>query len=259
MGYKAFDLTGKVALITGGNGGIGLGMADAIAQSGGTVVIWGTNEEKNARAADQLSLHGGEVRVRRVDVADEAAVSAGMVEIVETFGRIDAVFANAGIGGGAALTDMSVELLRKVASVNFEGVFFTLREAARHMIARAKEGDVGGSITIVSSIAATQGAPFNQAYSSTKGAALSLAKSSALELAPHGVRVNAILPGWTATDMTAGAQKSDFFAKRIIPRIPAKRWGTPEDFGGIAVYLTSDASAYHSGDSIIIDGAWALS
>lgn len=259
MTYKPFDLSGKVALVTGGNGGIGLGMADAIAQAGGAVAIWGTNEEKNAKALAQLQSRGVKAYARKVNVANEQEVVDGMGETVKALGRIDSVFANAGVGfGSPSFIDMKTETYRKTLAVNLDGVFFTLREAARHMVDRAKTGDTGGSLVGVASLAAIEGAARNQAYAATKGGVISMIKSCAVEFARYGIRANAILPGWIATDMTANAQESKAFAEKVIPRVPARRWGEPEDFGGVAVYLTSNASSYHSGDTFVIDGGYAI-
>ncbi|HEX4292608.1 MAG TPA: SDR family oxidoreductase [Rhizomicrobium sp.] len=254
--YKPFDLTGKVALVTGGNGGIGLGMAEALAQSGADIVIWGTNETKNAAALETLKAHGTRVAARKVNVANEAEVIDGMKAAIAQMGRLDCVVANAGIGGGAPIAEMTTELFRKVHAVNEEGVFFTFREAARHMIDRAKSGDASGSLVVVASTAGIEGAARNSAYGASKGAVMSMARALAVELARYGVRVNSIAPGWIATDMTAGAQSSPVFAEKVIPRVPARRWGEPEDFGGIAVYLASDASSYHTGETFVIDGGY---
>jgi NAD(P)-dependent dehydrogenase (short-subunit alcohol dehydrogenase family) len=259
MAYKPFDLSGKVALITGGNGGIGLGMADAIAQSGADVAIWGMNEEKNKRAAEQLRAHGVKVYARKVDVSDEKQVVDGIGATVKELGRIDAVFANAGVGFAAkSFVEMPTETYRKTLAVNLDGVFFTLRESARHMVERAKAGDAGGSLVGIASLAAIEGAARNEAYAATKGGVISMIKGIAVEHAKYGMRANAILPGWIATDMTSQAQAAPAFAEKVIPRVPARRWGEPEDFGGVAVYLTSDASSYHSGDTFIVDGGYAI-
>jgi NAD(P)-dependent dehydrogenase (short-subunit alcohol dehydrogenase family) len=259
MAYAPFDLTGKVALVTGGNRGIGYGMAEALAQAGADVVIWGSNAEYNLAAEGKLNRLGVRVLAQQVNVADEAAVVAGMAEAASAMGRIDTVIANAGIGGGApSFSEMTIETWRRVMSVNLEGVFFTLREACKHMVERAKTGDPGGSIVVTSSLSAISGAARNEAYASTKGAVISMIKGIAVEHARYGVRANSILPGWIATDMTAGAQSAPAFAEKVIPRVPARRWGEPEDFGGIAVYLASDASKYHSGDSFVIDGGYLI-
>lgn len=256
MPYAAFDLTGKVALVTGGNRGIGFGFAEALAQAGASVAIWGSNEEKNVSAVKKL---GGKAKAWTVNVADEAQVAAAMVDTVKHFGRVDSVFANAGIGGGAkSFAEYSTEVYRRVLSVNLDGVFFTLREAAKHMVERAKAGDPGGSLVGVASLAAIEGAPRNEAYAATKGAVISMMKAIAVEHARYGVRANSVLPGWIATDMTQGAQDNPAFAEKVLPRIPVRRWGLPKDFGGIAVYLASDASSYHTGDRFLIDGAYSI-
>ena len=260
MAYKPFDLTGKVALVTGGNGGIGFGMAEALAQAGADVVIWGSNPQKNAAAEEKLKATGVRVLSQVVNVADEEAVRAGMVEAVSRMGRVDTVVANAGIGGGAkSFAEFDTETYRRVLSVNLDGVFFTFREACKHMVERAGQGDkAGGSLVVISSLSALDGAPRNEAYASTKGAVISMIRAIAVEHARYGVRANAILPGWIATDMTAGAQGNDKFNDNVIKRVPMRRWGEPTDFGGMAVYLASDASAFHTGDSFLIDGGYGI-
>lgn len=260
MAYKPFDLTGKVALVTGGNGGIGFGMVEALAQAGADIVIWGSNPKKNADAEAALASTGVKVLTQVVNVADEEAVRAGMVEAVNKMGRIDTVIANAGIGAGSpSFAEMSTETYRKILAVNLDGVFFTFREACKHMIARAGEGDrAGGSLVVISSLSAIDGAARNEAYAATKGAVISMIRGIAVEHARYGVRANAILPGWIATDMTAGAQGNDKFNDNVIKRVPVRRWGQPADFGGMAVYLASDASSFHTGDSFLIDGGYAI-
>jgi NAD(P)-dependent dehydrogenase (short-subunit alcohol dehydrogenase family) len=259
MAYKPFDLTGKVALVTGGNGGIGLGMADALAQAGADLVVWGTNADKNAAAEAQLKAHGRRVLTQKIDVSDEQAVIAGMAEAVAKMGRLDTVIANAGVGGGArSFAEMSTEVYRRVMSVNLDGVFFTFREACKHMVERANAGDPGGSLVVTSSTSAIHGAARNEAYGATKAAVLSMVRAIAVEHARYGVRANSVLPGWIATDMTDGAQHNDKFNDQVIKRVPFRRWGEPEDFGGVAVYLASDASRFHTGDSLVVDGGYTI-
>ncbi|MDB5433703.1 MAG: short-chain dehydrogenase/reductase [Caulobacter sp.] len=259
MAYAPFNLAGKVALVTGGNGGIGLGMAEAMAQAGADIVIWGSNKDKTLAAEGKLTSHGVRVKAQIVDCADEAQVVAGMQEAVAAMGRVDAVFANAGRGRGAAsFSEMTTETWRYNMALNLDGVFWTAREAAKHMVERAKSGDPGGSIVGIASLAAIEGAARNEAYAATKGAVISMMKSIAVEHARYGVRANSILPGWIATDMTTGAQGSEKFTENVISRVPMRRWGEPQDFGGVAVYLASDASRYHSGDSFIVDGGYSI-
>ncbi len=254
-----FDLTGKVALITGGNGGIGLGMAEGLAQHGATVIIWGTNEEKNAAAGEALAQHGGIVRTAKVDVSDEDAVKAAMADIIAEFGRIDQAIANAGIGQSRRdMFDISREDFEKLESINVHGVFFTLREAARHMIDRDKRGDGGGSLVAIASTAAIHGAARNEHYGATKGAVVSMCRAMAVELARHKITVNSICPGWIKSDMTAGLKAMDKFNERVIGRVPMGGWGEPEDFAGIAVYLASKAARFHTGDALVIDGGYTI-
>jgi NAD(P)-dependent dehydrogenase (short-subunit alcohol dehydrogenase family) len=259
MTFKAFDLTGKVGLVTGGNGGIGLGMAEGLAQAGADVVIWGTNAEKNAKAEAKLKAHGVKVLAQKVDVSAEAQVVAGMAEAVAKMGRVDFVVANAGIGsGGQAFAESTTEVWRRVTGVNLDGVYWTLREACKHMLDRAKAGDPGGSLAVTSSVSAIDGAPRAQAYASSKAAILSMVRGIAVEHARYGIRANSILPGWIATEMTKGAQGNEKFSSAVIGRVPIRRWGEPEDFAGIAVYLASDASRWHTADTFVIDGGYTV-
>lgn len=255
MANGLFDLSGKVALVTGGNGGIGFGMAKGLAAQGASVVIWGNKAEKNERALDTLRAFGGEVRCAQINVADEAAVAAGVAAIVAEFGRIDVAIANAGIGiARKDMFDISLDDFRHIQDINVHGVFFTLREAARHMIARGE----GGSLVSVASTASIHGAARNEHYGATKGAVVSLTRAMAVELGSTGIRVNTILPGWTRSDMTEKLQGWEKFNNAILARTPVGRWGEGEDFSAIAAYLASDASRFHTGDAIVIDGGYTI-
>ena len=260
MTYKPFDLTGKVAVITGGNRGIGFGMAEALAASDAHVAIWGRNTATNEDAVAKLqSLGKGDVKAWSVDVSDEHMVTDAMAATHAWKGRLDSVIANAGIGFGAKpFIQQDTETYRKVLAVNLDGAFWTLREGARYMVERAKGGEPGGSLIGTASMAAIEGAARNQAYAATKGGLISMLKAISVEHARYGIRANAVLPGWIATDMTEGAQGDNKFEENVIKRVPIRRWGEPKDFGGIAVYLTSDASAYHTGDTILIDGGYTI-
>jgi NAD(P)-dependent dehydrogenase (short-subunit alcohol dehydrogenase family) len=260
MPYTAFDLSGKVALVTGGNGGIGLGMARAVAQAGADVAIWGTNAAKNQAAKAELTQYGTRVLALQCDVGDEAAVEASFAETLRVLGRVDGCFANAGISSGkqTPFTEFTADDWRRVLRVNLDGAFFTFRAAARHMKQRAEAGDAGGTLVGTASLAAIEGAARNEHYAATKGGLVSMIRALAVELARYGVRANAILPGWIETDMTEKSISNPKFAGNVLPRVPMRRWGQPEDFGGIAVYLMSSASAFHTGDSFLIDGGYAL-
>jgi NAD(P)-dependent dehydrogenase (short-subunit alcohol dehydrogenase family) len=253
------DLSGKTVLVTGGNGGIGLGMAQGLGQAGADLVVWGSNAEKLARARDMLAAPGRRVLAQRCDVADESQVEERFREALAETGRIDACFVNAGVSQKrAALHELSTEEWRRVMAVNLDGAFFTLRAASRHMVERAKAGDPGGRLVVVASTAAVHGAARAAAYAATKGALVAMTRALAVEMARHAVTANAILPGWIETEMTAGGIADPKFAANVLPRIPMRRWGEPRDFAGLAVYLASDASRYHTGDSFVVDGAYTI-
>ncbi len=253
-----FDLSGHVALVTGGNSGIGLGMAEGLAAHGADVAIWGTNPDKNDRAIELLGRHDVELLSIVCDVGDEAAVVQAMADTVDELGRIDSVFVNAGVGGRApSFVDMDADEWRRVMRVNLDGAFYTAREAARHMVARHDDGDEsGGAIVFTTSGSAYFGQQSGQHYAGSKGALISMMKGIAVQHARHGVRCNAILPGWIESDMTAPVLGWDKFVDKVLPRVPMRRWGTADDFAGLAVYLASPASSYHTGDVITIDGGY---
>jgi len=251
----AFDLTGHVALVTGGNGGIGLGMARGLAEAGADVAIWGTNLEKNERAAKELeSIGGGKVLALQCDVGEEEQVDASMAATIEALGKVDSCFANAGIGAGAPIQDMTLDLWRRVHRIDSDGVFLTYRAAVRHMIERGE----GGRLVGISSSSAIHGAARNIAYAHSKTGMLGMTRALAVELARYGITANSILPGWIETDMTQGAFGYQKFVDNVMPRIPHRRWGVPDDFAGIAVYLASAASRYHTGDAFVIDGGYTI-
>jgi len=257
MADTIFDLSGKVALVTGGNGGIGLGMATAMAKAGADIAIWGTNADKNAAAEASLSACGVKAASYVCNVADEDSVKATFAATLDTFGRVDGCFANAGVTGRSkSFLDISADEWRRVLSVNLDGVFYTYQAMLRHVLDRAGQGDPGGRLVGVSSLASKSGAARNEHYAATKGGLNAMSHALAVEYARYGVTSNTILPGWIETDMTEDAMGNELFAGAIKPRIPHRRWGKPDDFGGIAVYLMSDSSAYHTGQCIMVDGGY---
>ncbi|WP_236791819.1 SDR family NAD(P)-dependent oxidoreductase [Amycolatopsis sp. GM8] len=255
-GSAPFDLTGKVALVTGGNGGIGLGMAEGLARAGAAVAIWGRDAAKLDKAAARLAECGAQVHAAVVDVSDADAVTSAVEATVASLGRIDSVFANAGVGGRTKFLDLDAAELHRVLAIDLEGALWTLREVARHMVARAKDGDPGGSLVTTSSVSAVRGAPTLQSYAAAKGALIPVTKGLAVEFGRYGIRANTIIPGWIRTEMTAGSFDRPDVQDAILKRVPVRRWGTSEDFAGIAVYLASDASVYHTGDTLVVDGGY---
>jgi len=255
-----FDLSGRVAVITGGNGGIGLGMAKGLASAGCAVSIWSRNAEKNAKAADAIKALGGKVHTQVCDVSSPEQAGRAMAATLQAFGRVDGMFANAGTGGGGRrpFIERSEEEWRRMMSTNLDGIFHVFQVAARHMTERAKAGDPFGRLVATSSLAAISGTAQNEHYAATKAAANAVVRALAVELARYGVTANAILPGWTKSEMTAPAFSNEKFVNNVMPRIPMRRFGEPEDFAGIAVYLMSKASSYHTADTFLIDGGYAV-
>jgi NAD(P)-dependent dehydrogenase (short-subunit alcohol dehydrogenase family) len=253
-----FDLGGRVAVVTGGNGGIGLGIAQALVSAGCNVSIWGRNAEKNKAAAATMAAGPGKVDIRVCDVTNSASVQDAMTATLDTFGRLDGCFANAGIGGGGrhAFIERTEEEWRTMFATNLDGVFHVFQAAARHMTERANNGDRFGRLVATSSLASLFGTARNEHYAATKAAINALVRALAVELARYGVTANAILPGWIKSEMTAKIMSDEKFVGNVMPRIPMRRFGEPSDFGGIAVYLMSSASSYHTADCFVIDGGY---
>jgi NAD(P)-dependent dehydrogenase (short-subunit alcohol dehydrogenase family) len=251
MAQNLFDLTGKVALVTGANSGLGFGFAEGLARSGSDLVIWGRRQDANERAAEQLRGFGVKVHAQSVDVSDEASIVAGVADALSVMGKIDTVVANAGIASQKPFIEMDAETYHTLINVNQHGVVFTLREVARHMVERGE----GGSLILCGSGSIFQGVPTMTHYGAAKGALNSLAKGIAAELGPHGIRCNVIAPGFIITEMTmADPAVGEMIAGMVAAKAPIGRAGKPDDLWGAVVYLASDLSRYHTGDTLIVDG-----
>jgi NAD(P)-dependent dehydrogenase (short-subunit alcohol dehydrogenase family) len=248
-----FDLAGKVALITGGNGGIGLGMARGLAQCGADLAIWGTNAHKNEAARAELETFGVRVVDYVCDVGEQEQVETVFAQTLDAFGHVDACFVNAGVGGNAeSFATMTDDEWHRVMRVNLDGAFYTAQVAVRAMVAQGH----GGSLVFTTSGSAYFGQQRGQHYGASKAGLISMMRAIAVEHARHGIRSNAILPGWIESEMTAPALGWDKFVANVLPRVPMRRWGDPNDFSGIAAYLASDLSKYHTGDVVTIDGGY---
>jgi NAD(P)-dependent dehydrogenase (short-subunit alcohol dehydrogenase family) len=255
---RPWDMDGKVVVVTGGNAGIGLGFARGVARAGGNVVIWGRRQEKNREAATQLSEFGVRVLTQEVDVSDEAAVIVAMAEAVKEMGRVDGVIANAGIMQHVgSFLEMTGEAYHRLLAINQHGVFHVAREAARHMKARWDAGDrSGGSILFCASLSAVTGSPGMQHYNAAKGAIASMARGIAVDLGRYGIRCNTVCPGYTISETVIDPGPDHPLGRQVRERTPLQRFGAPEDFEGIGVYFMSDASRFHTGDLVKVDGGW---
>ena len=256
MDLSRFSLEGKVAVVTGGNGGIGLGMASGLAKAGASVAIWARNESKNHAAVEHLRALGASAESFAVDVSDEESVEAAMAATLEALGRVDVLVANAGVSGAGLFPEQfPTEEWDRVMGINAGGVFLTTRTVSQAMI---EQGD-GGSIIVVASTAGLLGNPTGPHYSASKGAALALTRALAVRLARYGIRVNAIAPGYIKTAMTDPMVGNEKFEEIAIKyRTTMRRWGEPEEFEGPAVFLASDASSYVNGATLVVDAGFTI-
>ncbi|MFO6448386.1 SDR family NAD(P)-dependent oxidoreductase [Erythrobacter sp. NE805] len=247
-----FDLSGHVALVTGGNGGLGIGMARGLAAAGARVAIWGRNAERNRAASAELAAGGAEVADFVCDVTDPAEVARAMEETVARFGRLDSCFANAG-GSGVRkpFALLSPADWQATLDLNVNSVFHTFQAATKQFLAQKS----GGSLVVTSSVAAILGVP-GGGYSATKAAVAGFVRSLAVELAPAGIRANAILPGFIETEMSINTPKA--FQEACLRRTPSGKLGTVDDMGGAAVFLAGPASRYMTGQTLVIDGGQSI-
>lgn len=249
---NVFDLTGKGAIVTGGNGGIGLGIAESLAQAGANVAIWARDQKKTDEAYNKLRQYGTTIVPLPCNVSDEEDIRECFSLTYDILHRIDFCVANAGITDWSTNFDeIDIETWRKIFKVNMEGAFLTFKHAVKFMI---KHG--GGSLLGISSGATVFGFPRAEHYAASKAGVIGMIQSIAVEYARYGIRANAVIPGWIQTDMTQPLIDNEKFVEKNLKRIPMRRWGQPSDIGALAVYLASDASSYHTGDTITVDGAY---
>jgi 2-deoxy-D-gluconate 3-dehydrogenase len=248
-----FDLSGRVAIVTGGNGGIGLGMAKGLAAAGAAIVVAARNREKSEVAVTELAGIGARGLFIPLDVADPASCRAMVSETVERLGRLDILVNNAGMSIRKPPESYAVEEWRAVLDTNLTGALVCCQAAYAPMKAQG-----GGKIINIGSMMSIFGAAYAAAYSASKGALVQLTKSLATAWAKDDIQVNAVLPGWIDTELTRDArQQVSGLHERILRRTPAGRWGTPEDLAGIAVFLAGPASAFVTGAAIPVDGGFS--
>jgi 2-deoxy-D-gluconate 3-dehydrogenase len=249
-----FELKGRVAVVTGGNGGIGLGMARGLARAGAAVVVAARNAGKNARAVAELGALGVEAIAVEVDVAQEASVRAMVEAVDQRFGRLDALVNNAGINIRKPPQDLALDEWHQVMDTNLTSAFLASREVYPIM---RRQG--GGKIVNVGSMMSIFGAPFVTAYGPSKGGIVQLTKVCATAWARDNIQVNAVLPGWIDTELTVRAREEvGGLHDRVLARTPAGRWGGIDDMSGIAVFLASAASDFITGTAIPVDGGYSI-
>ena len=251
---SSFSLENRVALVTGGNGGIGLGMAEGLAKAGAHIVVAGRNVEKSETAAATLRKFGIKVGVVAVEIQNPDSCRAMVAATLEQFGRLDILINNAGINIRKQPEDVTPAEWREVLGINLDGAFYASQAAFPAMKAAG-----GGKIINIGSMMSLFGTSFAPAYAASKGGIVQLTRSLATAWAKHNIQVNAVLPGWIDTQLTRNARAEvDGLHERVLARTPAARWGVAADFSGIAVFLASSAADFVTGTAIPVDGGWSI-
>ena len=248
-----FDLSGKVAIVTGGNGGIGRGIALGLAAAGASVAIFGRNEQKNASVLAELQSIGMPAMAAKVDVTDRDGLEPAVHAVTSTLGDVDILVNNAGIASlSGGILQETAQDWDNVIETQLNSVFLLSKVVGQGMAERKS-----GKIINIGSMYSIFGSELVPSYSAAKGAIIQLSKSMAIELAPHNIQVNTIIPGWIETEMTADIRQSPM-SDEIVARTPAGRWGTADEFAGAAVFLSSSAADFITGESLRVDGGYAI-
>lgn len=254
MAKGPFDLAGKVAIVTGGNGGIGLGMAEGLARAGAAVVVAGRNAAKSKAAVEKLTKAGGKAVAIAADVTDEAQCKRLVAETVKRLGRVDILINNAGTNIRKRPEEYAFAEWQEVMRTNLDSAFLMSQAVYPHM---KKAGR--GKIVCIGSMTTIFGAPFVAPYSASKGGIVQMARSLATAWAKDNIQVNSVLPGFIDTDLTRQARKDiPGISDRVVARTPAGRWGVPEDLAGVAVFLAAPASDFVTGAAIPVDGGFSV-
>ena len=254
-GVSPFDLTGRAALVTGGGRGIGRDISTALARAGADVaVIYRSGKQAADETAKAVRALGRRACAIEQDMGEVQTVAEAFGKAAAELGQVDILVNNAGIADLLPWRRVDPELMERTLRVNVMGPFFLAQAAAKHMVERGG----GGKLVTISSITERFGAAKQPSYAASKAALGALVRSLAIELARHDIQVNNLQPGWIETDATEPMRDKELLSKTVVKRTPARRWGTPADFEGIAVYLASDASRFHTGDTICVDGGYSI-
>jgi len=248
------DLTDRTVVVTGGNSGLGLAMAHGVGRAGASVCLWSRTPARNNAAVDDLARVGITASAISCDIADEDAVESAMAQTISRHGAVDCLIANAGVGDATPFTQTSLDQWRAVLRTNLDGTFLCTRAAARYFVQAGRPG----SIVVVSSMISRYGGAGQAAYAASKTGVIGLARTLAVELARHHVRVNILVPGWTATPMTAHLQENERFMRATTARTPVRRWGRPEDFAAVAAFLADPGLEFHTGNEVVVDGGYTV-
>lgn len=249
------DCTGKVALIVGGTRGIGRATALMLAVAGATVVVTGRSQDNAEKVAGMARERGAQALALSFDVSDPAACERAVVDVVEGFGAVDILVANAGINPYFTRAEhLTPQIWDEILDVNLRGLFFAVQAAGKRMLAAGS-----GSIVAVSSVTATKGTKRGLPYTASKGAIDAMTRTLAVEWADRGVRVNAVAPGYVETDLTAGMRANDSLRQMILDKVPLSRFGTAEEIAALIVFLASDAASYITGQVVFADGGMQAS
>lgn len=248
------DLTGRTVIVTGGNSGLGLGMAHGVGRAGARVVIWSRTESRNEEAVAELVDAGVDASSVSCDTVDEGAVAAAMEETLARHGSVDCLIANAGIAAASPFIETTLDEWRRVLRTNLDGTFLCTREVARHFVERGN----GGSMVVVSSMVSRYGGATQAAYTTSKNGLVGLGRTLAVELARHRVRVNILVPGWTSTAMNLHLREDAGFIRATTSRTPVRRWAEPEEFHQVAVFLADPTLTFHTGNEVVVDGGYTI-
>lgn len=248
------DLSGRVAIVTGGNGGIGLGMAKGLANAGAAIIVAGRNAAKNQAAVNELEAAGAKAAAIEVDVTSEDSCRALVAGAAERFGRVDILINNAGTNIRKQPQEYAAAEWHTVIDTNLTSAFLLSQAVYPEM---KKAG--GGKIINIGSMMSIFGASFAMPYAASKGGIVQMTKALATAWAKDNIQVNAVLPGWIDTDLTRQARIDvPGLHERVLARTPAGRWGDPGDFAGIALFLASPASDFVTGTAIPVDGGYSV-